>query len=73
MKAHTAKISLTFIARVCVYMDRETARTVEPFRAVRTGVSPAGVRLLVSGDRRETIVWAEVTLRRRVGSGTLVF
>ena len=43
--------SPTFVARVCVHMDGETARPVEAFGAVRTGVSPPAVRLLVSGDR----------------------
>ena len=54
---------LTFVACVCVYMDGQTARTVESLCAVRTCVSSPGIRLLVSGDRRQTFVWAEVTLR----------
>jgi len=52
-----------FVPRVCVHMDGQTAGTVEALCAVRTGVSSPGVRLLVSSDRRQTFVWAEVTLR----------
>lgn len=65
--------ALTLVACVCVHMDGQTAGTVEALCAVRTGVSSSGVRLLVSGDRRQTFVWAEVTLRRRVRSWTLIF
>jgi hypothetical protein len=45
-----ARKSPTFIARVCVHMNGETAGPVEAFGAVRTGMSPPAVRLLVSGD-----------------------
>ena len=54
---------LTFVARVCIHMDGEAAGAVETFRAVRARVSPSGVRLLFGGDRRETVVGAEVALR----------
>jgi len=40
-----------FIARVCVHMNGETARPVEAFGAMRTGMSSPAVRLLVSGGR----------------------
>jgi hypothetical protein len=55
-------LALTFFACVCVHMDGQTARTVEALSAVRTGVSPPGVRLLFSGDRGQTFVWTEVAL-----------
>jgi len=51
-----------FITRVCVHMDGKTAGTVEPFGAVRTGVSSPAVRLPVSSNRRSTIIRAEFTL-----------
>ena len=41
----------TFIARVCVHMNGETAGTVEALGAVRTGMPSPAVRLLVSRDR----------------------
>jgi hypothetical protein len=69
----TGTIILTFVARVCIHMDGKAAGAVEALCAVRTGVSSSGVRLLVSSDRREVIVWTEVTLRGSVGSGTFVF
>jgi len=43
--------SPTFITRVCVHMNGETAGPVEAFGAVRTGMSSPAVRLLVSSDR----------------------
>lgn len=55
--------ALTFIACVCVHMDGQTAGTVEALGAVWTSVPSPGIRLLVSSDRRQTFVWAEVTLR----------
>jgi len=52
-----------FIACVRVHMDGQTAGTVEALGAVWTSVPSPGIRLLVSSDRRQTFVWAEVTLR----------
>jgi hypothetical protein len=49
-KSSTGK-SPTFIARVRVHMNGETAGPVEAFGAVRTGMSSPAVRLLVGGDR----------------------
>ena len=46
-----ARKSPTFVARVCVHMNGETAGPVEAFGAVRTGVSSPAVRLLVCSDR----------------------
>jgi hypothetical protein len=59
----TGTISLTFVARVCIHMDGETAGAVETFSAVRARVPSSGVRLFFSCDRRETVVGAEVSLR----------
>lgn len=60
-KSNTGK-SPTFVARVCVHMDGETAGPVEAFGAVRTRMSSPAVRLLVSSDRGQALVWAEVAL-----------
>ena len=46
----------TFFACVCVHMDGQVAGTVEAPSAKRAGVSSPGVRLLFSGDRRQTFV-----------------
>jgi hypothetical protein len=46
-----ARKSPTFIARVCVHMNGETAGPVKAFGAVWTGMSSPAVRLLVGRDR----------------------
>jgi hypothetical protein len=52
----------TFIARVCIHVDSETTRTIEAFGTMRTSMSSPAVRLLVSSDRSEAIICAEVTM-----------